>query len=105
MLDIHDVIAWRSTYPTLRPGRRIKEREGEVQDRGVHGPGTRCIGCGECHEPSRITTPHAIMQRKQKEYTPEALKSTTMLLDQNPEYYTIWNYRRNIMTNGLFPTM
>lgn len=33
----------------------------------------------------------------------EALGKTNQLLDLNPEFYTIWNYRRNILTRGLFP--
>ncbi|KAL8968582.1 MAG: hypothetical protein Q9183_002397 [Haloplaca sp. 2 TL-2023] len=31
------------------------------------------------------------------EYTTDALQLTTRLLDQNPEYYSIWNYRRLIL--------
>jgi hypothetical protein len=31
------------------------------------------------------------------------LGQTTRLLDLNPEFYTIWNYRRNILVNGLIP--
>jgi geranylgeranyl transferase type-2 subunit alpha len=36
-------------------------------------------------------------------YTPETLDQTTKLLDFNPEFYTIWNYRRYILLKGLFP--
>jgi geranylgeranyl transferase type-2 subunit alpha len=43
-------------------------------------------------------------QRKAKDYSPEALAKTTELLDLNPEFYSIWNYRRFILLNGLFPT-
>lgn len=28
---------------------------------------------------------------------------TSKLLQVNPEFYTVWNYRRNIFINGLFP--
>lgn len=28
---------------------------------------------------------------------------TFRLLHINPEFYTIWNYRRNILVNGVFP--
>ncbi|EIW67518.1 geranylgeranyl transferase type-2 subunit alpha [Tremella mesenterica] len=35
--------------------------------------------------------------KKNKIYTPDALKKTTELLDLNPEFYTIWNYRRHIL--------
>jgi geranylgeranyl transferase type-2 subunit alpha len=31
------------------------------------------------------------------------LDLTKQLLAVNPELYTIWNYRRNILVNGIFP--
>jgi len=34
-----------------------------------------------------------------KVYDAECFRLTTMLLQVNPEFYTIWNYRRDIMTN------
>ncbi|KAK9458126.1 hypothetical protein V1511DRAFT_491824 [Dipodascopsis uninucleata] len=40
--------------------------------------------------------------RKNGEYNNEALNATTTLLKQNPEYYSIWNYRREIFNDGLF---
>ena len=43
-------------------------------------------------------------QKKAKDYSAEALKQTTALLDLNPEFYSIWNYRRFILLNGLFPS-
>ena len=42
-------------------------------------------------------------QKKDKLYTSAALTKTTQLLDLNPEFYTVWNYRRHILLNGLFP--
>lgn len=44
-----------------------------------------------------------VMQKKAKEYNIAALDKTTKLLDLNPEFYTIWNYRRSILVDGLFP--
>lgn len=35
-----------------------------------------------------------------KDYSPEAFKLTTTLLDLNPEFYTVWNYRRDILVSG-----
>ena len=32
----------------------------------------------------------------------DALNLTTRLLQQNPELYTVWNYRRDILLNGVF---
>lgn len=45
-----------------------------------------------------------LLQRKEKSWTPESFDLTTKLLHVNPEFYTVWNYRRNILLNGLFPT-
>ncbi|KAK9463389.1 uncharacterized protein V1516DRAFT_667638, partial [Lipomyces oligophaga] len=39
-----------------------------------------------------------VKARNNKDYSHEALTLTTTLLRQNPEYYTIWNYRREILT-------
>lgn len=33
----------------------------------------------------------------------ESLDLTTKMLHINPEFYTIWNYRRNIYLNAVFP--
>lgn len=53
----------------------------------------------ETRPPCSSTDP----QKKAKDYSPEALKKTTELLDLNPEFYTVWNYRRHILLRGLFP--
>ncbi|KAK4689025.1 geranylgeranyl transferase type-2 subunit alpha, partial [Tremellales sp. Uapishka_1] len=45
-----------------------------------------------------------LSRKRAKEYTHEALKRTTEMLDLNPEFYTIWNYRRQILLHGLFPS-
>jgi geranylgeranyl transferase type-2 subunit alpha len=42
-------------------------------------------------------------QRSEQNWSEEAFQQTTKLLLRNPEYYSIWNYRRNILMNGLFP--
>ncbi|KAI9758571.1 MAG: hypothetical protein M4579_003006 [Chaenotheca gracillima] len=39
----------------------------------------------------------------ENQFTGEVLSLTSNLLSQNPEYYTIWNYRRLILLHGLFP--
>lgn len=43
-------------------------------------------------------------KRKNKDFSQNAFDTTTAILRVNPELYTIWNYRRNVMTNGIFPT-
>jgi len=42
-------------------------------------------------------------RKKAKDWSYDALNLTTRLLDKNPEFYTIWNYRRLIFLNGIFP--
>src|SRR5579862_2813697 len=41
----------------------------------------------------------------EKEYTPAVLALTTKLLIQNPEFYTIWNYRRRILLHDFLPSL
>lgn len=44
-----------------------------------------------------------VMSKKAaKDFSQEAFELTTQLLRANPELYTIWNYRRDILVNGLF---
>jgi geranylgeranyl transferase type-2 subunit alpha len=42
-------------------------------------------------------------QKKNSDWTKDAFDLTTRLLQINPELYTVWNYRRYILLNGLFP--
>jgi len=44
-----------------------------------------------------------LARRAQQDVSQESFDLTTKLLLINPEYYTIWNYRREIMLRGLFP--
>jgi len=41
--------------------------------------------------------------KEAKDWGADALNLTTRLLAINPEFYTVWNYRRNIFLHGLFP--
>ncbi|WWC62865.1 uncharacterized protein I303_105463 [Kwoniella dejecticola CBS 10117] len=43
-------------------------------------------------------------RKRSKDHTTDSLGQTTKLLDLNPEFYTIWNFRRNILLT-LFPTL
>ncbi|KAJ3255385.1 hypothetical protein HK103_006304 [Boothiomyces macroporosus] len=45
-----------------------------------------------------------LQNRKDREHTDEALVRTTKMLSINPEYYSIWNYRREILSS-LFQNM
>ncbi|KAK2467050.1 hypothetical protein APHAL10511_001308 [Amanita phalloides] len=48
-------------------------------------------------------TDDVLTRKKSKDYSSEAFDLTTRLLKINPEFYTIWNYRRNICLQGIFP--
>ncbi|KAK7202735.1 rab geranylgeranyltransferase alpha subunit [Myxozyma melibiosi] len=53
-------------------------------------------------EASKIIEYNALVERvggsrKNEEYSSTALQLTTTLLKMNPEFYTIWNYRREIL--------
>jgi geranylgeranyl transferase type-2 subunit alpha len=40
-----------------------------------------------------------------KHFEFSTLRLTSDILQLNPDYYTIWNYRREILLQGIFPTM
>ncbi|KAF8516926.1 rab-protein geranylgeranyltransferase [Hysterangium stoloniferum] len=42
-------------------------------------------------------------RRHAGDFSEESLDLTKHLLAINPEFYTIWNYRRNILSSGIFP--
>jgi Protein prenyltransferase alpha subunit repeat len=42
------------------------------------------------------------IQRNAHDYSQDAFNQTTALLKRNPEFYTVWNYRRQILLQGLF---
>ncbi|SJL04515.1 uncharacterized protein ARMOST_07882 [Armillaria ostoyae] len=43
-----------------------------------------------------------LTRKKNKDWSKEALDLTTRMLQINPEFYTVWNYRRAILLNGIF---
>ncbi|KAF7311568.1 Rab geranylgeranyltransferase [Mycena kentingensis (nom. inval.)] len=44
-----------------------------------------------------------LAKKAAKDWSREAFDLTTRMLQLNPEFYTVWNYRRNILLNGIFP--
>ncbi|KAF5391749.1 hypothetical protein D9757_001752 [Collybiopsis confluens] len=48
-------------------------------------------------------TDDVVGRKKQNDWSNEAFQATTKLLQINPEFYTVWNYRRHILLNGIFP--
>jgi len=53
-------------------------------------------------------TDDILSRKKNNDWSREAFGLTTQLLSThpavtNPEFYTVWNYRRSILTNGIFP--
>ncbi|EPQ58069.1 rab-protein geranylgeranyltransferase [Gloeophyllum trabeum ATCC 11539] len=47
-------------------------------------------------------TEDVIARRKKSDWSKDSFDLTTRVLQINPEFYTVWNYRRNIMSYGLF---
>ncbi|KAJ7168174.1 hypothetical protein C8R43DRAFT_983299 [Mycena crocata] len=48
-------------------------------------------------------TEDVLSKKALNDWSREAFDVTTRMLQVNPEFYTVWNYRRNIMLNGIFP--
>ncbi|KAJ7771740.1 rab-protein geranylgeranyltransferase [Mycena metata] len=48
-------------------------------------------------------TDEVLAKKAAEDWSREALGLTTRLLQINPEFYTVWNYRRNILLRGVFP--
>jgi len=44
-----------------------------------------------------------LVQKASNDWSREAFDLTTRILQINPEFYTAWNYRRNILLQGIFP--
>ncbi|CAL1704304.1 unnamed protein product [Somion occarium] len=44
-----------------------------------------------------------VIARKSHDMSNEAFELTTRLLRMNPEFYTVWNYRRDMFIESLFP--
>lgn len=44
------------------------------------------------------------LQKKAGDLGKAAFDLTTRMLQLNPEFYTVWNYRREILLQGIFPT-
>ncbi|TDL27269.1 rab-protein geranylgeranyltransferase [Rickenella mellea] len=50
-----------------------------------------------------VLTDDIFTKKKSSDWSRPAFDLTTRLLNMNAELYTVWNYRRNILTNGIFP--
>ncbi|KAG2075993.1 rab-protein geranylgeranyltransferase [Suillus decipiens] len=48
-------------------------------------------------------TDDVLSRKKKQEWSDDAFELTQRLLQINPEFYTVWNYRRNILLSGIFP--
>ncbi|KAG2348523.1 rab-protein geranylgeranyltransferase [Suillus weaverae] len=48
-------------------------------------------------------TDDVLSRKKKQDWSNDAFELTQRLLQINPEFYTVWNYRRNILLNGIFP--
>ncbi|KAL6309022.1 rab-protein geranylgeranyltransferase [Sparassis latifolia] len=50
-----------------------------------------------------VLTDEVLTKKKNSDWSRNAFDLTTRLLHVCPEFYTIWNYRRNILLYGIFP--
>ncbi|KAJ7470311.1 rab-protein geranylgeranyltransferase [Mycena latifolia] len=48
-------------------------------------------------------TADVLSKKASDDWSREAFNLTTRVLQINPEFYTVWNYRRNILLHGIFP--
>ncbi|KAJ7684689.1 rab-protein geranylgeranyltransferase [Mycena polygramma] len=48
-------------------------------------------------------TEDVLSKKASNDWSRDAFNLTTRVLRINPEFYTVWNYRRNILLQGLFP--
>ncbi|OSX65161.1 hypothetical protein POSPLADRAFT_1053934 [Postia placenta MAD-698-R-SB12] len=49
-------------------------------------------------------TDEVIVKKNGRDWSRDAFDLTTRVLHVNPEFYTVWNYRRHILVHGIFPT-
>ncbi|KAL8708559.1 MAG: hypothetical protein Q9220_006612 [cf. Caloplaca sp. 1 TL-2023] len=54
-------------------------------------------------EARKIQEYRSLVEIRNQEYTNDVLAKTTELLELNPEYYTVWNYRRLILRSFFTP--
>ncbi|EIM90234.1 rab-protein geranylgeranyltransferase [Stereum hirsutum FP-91666 SS1] len=47
-------------------------------------------------------TDDVLARKKSQDWSQDAFDLTSRLLSTNPEFYTVWNYRRNILLRGIF---
>ncbi|KAJ7632209.1 rab-protein geranylgeranyltransferase [Roridomyces roridus] len=48
-------------------------------------------------------TDEVVAKKKSNDWSRDTLDLTTRILRINPEFFTAWNYRRNILLSGIFP--
>ena len=95
-------LAW---YPaSLDSGRKV----GAIQAEGTPDYLRISKSCRETPEQGASDDPWSVIllttiQIRDRLYTAEVLSLTSQILLLNPEYYTVWNDRRRILINGLFP--
>lgn len=99
------MIARHQTYPSESTSSRSQAAQGAREDRNLRRPpgGYPRSGLSRS-DPEYYRLPERSMQKTAQDYSAAAFKRTTDLLDLNPEFYTIWNYRRNILSHGIFPS-
>ncbi|KAJ7090253.1 rab-protein geranylgeranyltransferase [Mycena belliarum] len=66
------------------------------------------LAAKKLREQSKITeylalNEEVLSKKASDDWSREAYDLTTRVLQINPEFYTVWNYRRNILLHGIFP--
>ncbi|KAJ6618337.1 rab-protein geranylgeranyltransferase [Mycena sp. CBHHK59/15] len=69
---------------------------------------TEAIEARKLKELSKINdylalTSDVLSKKASNDLSRDTFNLTTRLLQVNPEFYTVWNYRRNILSQGIFP--
>ena len=84
--------------PATRAERTAEVRKKELQEIDHYQKLVEQVKIGVSYSVSLMPV-RWYVQVEKKDYTPELLEQTSALLKKNPEYYTIWNVRRNIFQN------
>jgi len=85
-------ISWRYfyCYPKHKMHGQKKVKEGEIDQ-------AKKIALAKKIEKYSQLMALSLAKRKAREFTEESLDLTTQLLSINPEFYTMWNFRREIL--------
>lgn len=84
--------------PEKEAARREKEKNQISEYRSL----TEDVMTRVYHSLTRLGAHADRFKRSRNDFSKAAFDLTTTLLKKNPEFYTVWNYRRQILLKGLF---